>query len=109
MSMAKYRKKPIVIEAWRWMFSEDQDEPPVWLSDATHEWPKAGCIAFWPDGTSERPEPHMAIKTLEGEMVASQGDWIIKGVQGELYPCKPEIFEATYELVVPDDDWYRPG
>jgi len=42
---------------------------------------------------------NMVIKTLEGEMTALSGDWIIKGIQGEYYPCKPDIFEKTYELV----------
>lgn len=41
--------------------------------------------------------PDLAIQTLEGQMVARPGDWIIKGVKGEIYPCKPDIFEATYE------------
>ena len=45
------------------------------------------------------PDPYMRVVTLEGTMVASCGDWIIKGVKGEFYPCKPDIFEATYELV----------
>lgn len=42
---------------------------------------------------------HQLIETLEGNMKASPGDWIIKGIKGEIYPCKPDIFEATYELV----------
>ncbi len=45
------------------------------------------------------PDPFMRIKTLEGVMTASVGDWIIRGVAGEFYPCKPDIFDATYELV----------
>jgi hypothetical protein len=44
-----------------------------------------------------RPERGIIIRTLEGGMTASPGDWIIRGVQGEFYPCKPDIFEATYE------------
>ena len=45
------------------------------------------------------PEGQIVIDTLEGKMFASPSDWIIKGVQGEFYPCKPDIFEATYEVV----------
>jgi hypothetical protein len=45
-------------------------------------------------------DPHHYIKTLEGQMAVSNGDWIIKGVKGELYPCKPDIFAATYDPVV---------
>ena len=45
------------------------------------------------------PDPFLRIVTLEGTMVASKGDWVIRGVQGEFYPCKPDIFEATYEAV----------
>ena len=80
--MAKYRKKPVVIEAFKWL----HDEVPDW-------W-----VAL--QGTKLSVEDGSAlIPTLEGEMKASAGDWIIKGVKGEFYPCKPDIFEATYELV----------
>jgi hypothetical protein len=61
--MARYRKKPVVIEA---------------------------------EGPIEQP---LVIHTLEGDMLANVGDYVITGIQGERYPCKPEIFEATYELV----------
>lgn len=80
----KYRKKPVVIEAVRFEkpFSAVKEFcPPLKL---IHE-SVGNAIAF---GT---------IQTLEGEMRADIGDWIIKGVQGEFYPCKPDIFEATYE------------
>jgi len=49
-------------------------------------------------------DSQVKIETLEGTMVASPGDWIITGIQGEQYPCKPDIFEATYELVEGDDE-----
>lgn len=86
----KYRKKPVVIEAHifkgstshitalsAWMAGEEYVEPVIVTRD-------------WRD---------MIIPTLEGEMTASPGDYIIKGVQGEFYPCKPDIFEQTYEPV----------
>jgi hypothetical protein len=83
----KYRKKPVVIEAM-----EYKDDPQV-LSDISD---------FVGDDISidygENP-PVLEIKTLEGNMKAKPGDFIIKGVNGEFYPCKPDIFEKTYESV----------
>lgn len=86
----KYRKKPVVIEAVHY------------TGDNTDE------VAAFTTGKVEKtllPGPerglHQGIKihTLEGDMTASVGDWIIRGVKGEVYPCKPDIFEATYEPV----------
>ena len=89
-----FRKKPIEIQAWHWRFSTEQAEEPVWIRDALHRWPQLGSIAFEP----HHPDcPRIAIATLEGVMTANPGDWIIRGVKGELYPCKPDIFEMTYE------------
>lgn len=85
--MTKYRKKPVVIEAWQ--FNGDTNQLPAWLDTAAMNgkvWREAGAV------------PVLTISTLEGHMKASIGDWIIRGVQGELYPCKPDIFAATYEL-----------
>jgi len=83
----KYRKKPVVIEAFRL-----GDEWPDWWADkiSTNE------ITTEYDGSS-RGFNYALIKTLEGTMRAERGDWIIKGVKGEIYPCKPDIFEQTYE------------
>lgn len=82
--MPKFRKKPVVIEAMHY--------------DGTHECAKAICA--WAGATfGIETESALVIDTLEGRMVASRGDWIIKGVAGEFYPCKPDIFEATYERV----------
>ena len=84
----KFKKKPVEIEAimfngWNW----------------------AECYQFMSDKTLVFPSvlkqiDKIEIKTLEGTMTASIGDWIIKGVNGEFYPCKPDVFEKTYELVV---------
>jgi len=84
--MAKYRKKPVVIEAYQ-LPPIDEDAP-----DGLIEWLGGSSRAI----TSER-DGTLAIETLEGTMTAQPGDWIIKGVQGEYYPCKPGIFEQTYE------------
>ena len=80
--MAKYRKKPVVVEAW--LFVEAMPHGiPGWVAQKAHD---------LGDG-------NLSIQTLEGLMVAKPGDWIIKGVEGEIYPCKASIFDATYELV----------
>ena len=81
---SKYRKKPIVIEAILW-----DGEPST--VEALLRW-SSGDIHYHADG-------YIVIDTLEGRLTASLGDYIIKGVQGEVYPCKPDIFEATYEAV----------
>lgn len=81
--MAKYRKKPVVIEAVQY----DGKNAMEVLA-----WAKVPEI-------TEAFEGGLEIKTLEGVMTANVDDWIIRGVKGELYPCKPDIFAATYELV----------
>ena len=84
-TMSKFRKKPVVIEARQ--LTRDNG-PELW------EWAKSK--PHWsPDGEVDG----LTIFTLEGRMKADFGDWIIRGVQGEFYPCKPDIFEATYEAV----------
>lgn len=83
----KWRKKPVVIEAFRWTGGPDQTEDPDWIN--------APGVAFFENAGT--PQCVMKINTLEGVMTAQQGDWIIRGVKGEVYPCKPDIFEATYE------------
>lgn len=90
--MSYWRKKPVVIEAFRWTGGPDQTEDPEWIVEAI----KAGTVRFQDSGT---PNVAMLIDTLEGTHRADQGDWIIKGVKGELYPCKPDIFVATYDAV----------
>lgn len=89
----KYRKKPVVIEAvqLRW---------DTWSEMCEHA--NVGKLV---DGKPEGiPSPDgkivMAIPTLEGVMTANENDYVIKGVKGEIYPCKPDIFEATYEKVI---------
>ena len=82
----KFRKKPVVIDAFRM----GQETPPDWFMDRVTTGDAVQCGM-----NSDRP--YAEIKTLEGTMTASHGDWIIKGVAGEVYPCKPEIFNACYE------------
>lgn len=102
--MPLYRKKPVEIEARR---------VPTDTSDITAYLDESISLAEWCDGLSymmtedderaydgcEFVGPHISIKTLEGTHAAQPGDWIIRGVQGEFYPCKPNIFDITYDLV----------
>lgn len=83
----KYRKKPVIVEAMQYPGMRE-------LNDATK-------VLAWLDehGVIHRHDAGLIIVTLEGNMQADPGDWIIKGVKGEFYPCKPDIFEATYEPV----------
>jgi hypothetical protein len=82
--MTAYRKKPVVIEAVRWTGDNYADVVAPFLRGQDHFVSRSDKVA---------------IRTLEGTMDADVGDWIIKGVQGEFYPCKPDIFAATYEAV----------
>ena len=96
--MAKYRKKPVEVEAFQ--FTQERHgsnaEWPEWLLMAwNNEPPKVGAL-FRKSG--DGPVSYL-ISTLEGALHISVDDWLIQGIQGELYPCKPDIFEATYELV----------
>ena len=83
----KYRKKPVVIEAVEWTGSD-------YCFDHVEALATNGPCTVGTRGGE------LYISTLEGEMHADQGDFIIKGVQGEVYPCKPDIFRDTYEEVV---------
>jgi hypothetical protein len=86
--MGKFRKKPVVIEARQIRGYTDLLGPDG--------------IAAWCGGLAMQKDPgpvFMVVPTLEGSMEARIGDWIIKGVNGEFYPCKPDIFDKTYEAV----------
>ena len=85
-----FRKKPVEIEAMRLADAFDSAEPILhWIRNG-------GGTAYLHLNCGGR-ETHLLIRTLEGDMIAALGDWIIRGVQGEFYPCKPDIFDATYE------------
>jgi hypothetical protein len=90
--MPQYRKKPVVIDAVQWLGVGVAGPCPKWLAEALDNTPDE------PGGVM-RMGNEVHIGTLEGVMVAKPDDWIIKGIKGELYPCKPDIFEATYEPV----------
>jgi hypothetical protein len=82
----RFRKKPVIIEA-KQITDKSWAEVVGWMSEDIIEW----C---W-----DNKEKYIIIETLEGNIKASENDWIIKGVKGEFYPCKPDIFELTYEAV----------
>lgn len=90
--MPTFRKKPVAIEARQFETNNEADDTHM---DALVDWinVESGEVKARHDSTD------IYIETLEGTHRAEVGDWIIKGVQGEFYPCKPEIFEATYEAV----------
>lgn len=94
--MPKYIKKPVVIEA----FNFYKDPMPDWFMDkvSTNEVILHNCD-YNKYGIDKACRFNCEIKTLEGVMVGNGGDYIIKGVNGEIYPCKPDIFEKTYEAV----------
>ena len=83
--MGFYRKKPVVIQAIEWKWTNDSEIKKFIGENAKYE--------------SSSDDFILIIHTLEGDMKASVGDYIIKGVNGEFYPCKPDIFAKTYEPV----------
>lgn len=97
MQPTKFRKKPVVIEAMRWIGTAIEASPVIdWVLS------QGGTARYHDEETAwggdvVHSEEHIAINTLEGTVKASAGDWIIRGVAGEFYPCKPDIFGQTYE------------
>lgn len=87
----KVRKKPVVVEAWQVAYPDLDSPLPKWMRDAIHD----------SHIVTENKEDSLAINihTLEGVMIAKLGDYVIKGVEGELYPVRKDIFEKTYEVV----------
>ncbi len=90
--MPKFRKKPVVIEARQFLNDENSYEILAWINNNQYERDKEAPFANWHNGL-------MIIPTLEGDHIAIPGDWIIQGIKLEFYPCKPDIFEMTYERV----------
>ena len=87
----EYRKKPVVIEAFRY----GMDSRPDWFDTKVTS---NEIITYVGTDIRDSSQYYCEIKTLEGVMRGNCGDYIIKGIQGEIYPCKPDIFEMTYEL-----------
>jgi hypothetical protein len=115
----KFRKKPVIIEAvqllWNTWPEMSEHAGVGYLVEGKPEGafldengipsPFPVTVTF-PDGT-EGLMMGLLIPTLEGLMVAKEGDWVIKGIKGEIYPCKPDIFEATYEPVDKNFNTYK--
>jgi len=87
--MAQYRKKPVVIDAFQLVYVDGKMDWPGWAVDAMK---RGGALEIHGDASAD-------VYTREGTMRGDPGDWIIRGVAGEIYPCKPDIFERTYEAV----------
>jgi hypothetical protein len=94
----QFRKKPVVIEAFQMTEARRMDnvEWPEWLNRAWNKKEGEEGAVFRKDKDAPMPDM-LCIGTLEGVHLVGWGDWIIKGVKGELYPCKPDIFAATYD------------
>lgn len=93
--MQKYRKKPVEIEAMQWDGSlYVAGRIASWVGDSGHE------ATF----VSSQHDPALIINTLEGKMHVSKGDYVIKGIKGEFYPCKPDIFEDSYDKVTSTEE-----
>lgn len=89
--MPKFRRKPVVIEAVKFDGSwKNAQEILRWMGGGVHD--ASASAPYWAANK-------LYIPTLEGEMTASSGDWIIRSVKGEFYPCKPDIFNAIYDAV----------
>jgi len=97
--MSKYRKKPVVIEAFQMtrQHRTDNSDWPAWLHEAWNEHYSNPGALFPSDYPNSDGMDKLRIQTLEGPLVVDWDDWIIQGVKGEIYPCKPDIFELTYE------------
>lgn len=92
----EYRKKPVVIDAWQFTKENFRRGAPHFIKqndEIVRVWSQYGGDVIGGE-----------IKTLEGIMTVSENDYIIKGVQGEFYPCKPDIFKMTYEKVDDEDE-----
>ncbi|EGO8216672.1 hypothetical protein [Enterococcus faecalis] len=88
----KARKRPVTIEAFKYdgdfIFSNGEAYVPEWAMEA-----ERNGVLVW------RGPGDLYVKTLEGDMFVAPGDYVIQGIQGEIYPCKPDIFEKTYEII----------
>ena len=102
--MIRYRKKPVVIDAFQMTLERrwNNFDWPDWLNRAWQMKPGEPGSLYITDPETNGGEA-LSIGTLEGPQLVSFGDWIIRGVKGEIYPCKPDIFALTYETVVDDD------
>lgn len=85
----KYRKNPIMVDAWQWTGQTMGDAQKFYKKNGLPNWSMASIGG----------RTGLLIRTLEGDILCERGDWIIRGIAGEFYPCKPGIFETMYERV----------
>lgn len=97
MPVLKYQKKPVIVECLRYLGNDNIGEVIDFVGEENIKWGLSGSLA---SPLLDPIEMCHRIRTLEGDMIFSVGDIIIKGVDGEFYPCKPGIFEKTYSVVV---------
>lgn len=95
----KYRKKPVVIEAFQYDGDLKGADGNYYVPDWVVKAFESGVLHYPLPVSLFHPPCELYVTTLEGDMHVSVGDYIIRGVDGELYPCKPDIFEKTYEVV----------
>jgi len=91
--VSRWRKRPVVIEAWQFMPPGQREELPAWIDPRWFRDGASNSIA------GQHGAPYMLIPTPEGTLRAGLTDWIIRGVNGEVYPCKADVFAVTYEPV----------
>lgn len=96
--MSEYRSKPVVIEA-KQLDGESNHDVFLWVAEQTIAYDYTSDDKPDLGVTIDPADGRMVIRTLEGEMHADPGDWIIRGTRGEFYPCKPDVFEAKHEPV----------
>jgi hypothetical protein len=97
--MAKFRKKPVEIEAVQLRWTQWGEVCNLVGDMISSKNPARNATGFSDSCGESAPYIELTILTLEGNMIARHGDWLIKGVKGEIYPCKPDIFAATYDPV----------
>lgn len=95
MDPQRYRKKPVVVEAMQWPDAESYES--VCQRAAIHRWVNGN--GHQTEVVDDNGDIYAAVVTLEGKMRIGPGDYVIRGISGEFYPCKPDIFEASYEAV----------
>lgn len=95
MSQGRFRKKPVVVYAWQATGIREMRRIVKWIEENGGEAAYRAPVNFG---------PAIDILTLEGTMIVQVGDWVIRGFQGEFYPCNPDIFEATYESEASNQD-----
>lgn len=97
--MPKYQKKPIIVEAVNWTGGTIAPALPQWLPNVTNNVEREEEALFVPEGAVWKQGSNLWIGTPEGPSRADPGDYIIQGIKGEIYPCKPDIFTASYDEV----------